>query len=177
MRARDLGITIGDGTPGPLNAITDVAGRPRRPHDARSAATVRSSSGRDPVRTGVTVVVPHDGDVWTEPRLRRLPPTQRQRRADRPRVDPRDGAARRRDRHHQHALRRGRPRRAGRPRGPVARAADEPFWSLPVVGETYDGDLNDINGFHVRPEHVDAALAGARRRCRGRGERRAAAPA
>jgi D-aminopeptidase len=35
------------------------------------------------------------------------------------------------------------------------------YWSLPVVGETYDGALNDINGFHVRPEHVDAALASA----------------
>ena len=28
------------------------------------------------------------------------------------------------------------------------------FWSLPVVAETYDGALNDINGFHVRPEHL-----------------------
>ena len=35
------------------------------------------------------------------------------------------------------------------------------FWSLPVVGETYDGVLNDMNGFHVRPEHLDAALDGA----------------
>jgi D-aminopeptidase len=35
------------------------------------------------------------------------------------------------------------------------------FWSLPVVGETYDGALNDIDGFHVRPEHVDAAIASA----------------
>jgi L-aminopeptidase/D-esterase-like protein len=35
------------------------------------------------------------------------------------------------------------------------------FWSLPVVGETYDGALNDIDGFHVRAEHVDAALAAA----------------
>jgi D-aminopeptidase len=34
-------------------------------------------------------------------------------------------------------------------------------WSLPVVGETWDGFLNDINGFHVRPEHVAAALAAA----------------
>lgn len=32
------------------------------------------------------------------------------------------------------------------------------FWSLPVVAETYDGGLNDINGFHVRPKHVFAAL-------------------
>jgi D-aminopeptidase len=35
------------------------------------------------------------------------------------------------------------------------------YWSLPVVGETYDGTLNDINGMHVRPEHVHEALAGA----------------
>lgn len=35
------------------------------------------------------------------------------------------------------------------------------FWSLPVVGETYDGSLNDINGQHVKPEHVFAALDSA----------------
>jgi L-aminopeptidase/D-esterase-like protein len=37
----------------------------------------------------------------------------------------------------------------------------QPWW-LPVVAETYDGNLNDINGFHVKPEHVLAALDGAR---------------
>jgi L-aminopeptidase/D-esterase-like protein len=36
----------------------------------------------------------------------------------------------------------------------------QPWW-LPVVAETYDGSLNDINGFHVKPEHVRAALDGA----------------
>jgi L-aminopeptidase/D-esterase-like protein len=35
------------------------------------------------------------------------------------------------------------------------------FWSLPVVAETYDGDLNDINGFHVKKEHVFQALDNA----------------
>ena len=40
-------------------------------------------------------------------------------------------------------------------------AAFQP-WSLPVVAETYDGYLNDINGFHVKPEHVFAALGVAR---------------
>ena len=35
------------------------------------------------------------------------------------------------------------------------------YWSLPVVGETYDGTLNDINGMHVRPEHLFAALDSA----------------
>jgi L-aminopeptidase/D-esterase-like protein/creatinine amidohydrolase/Fe(II)-dependent formamide hydrolase-like protein len=37
-----------------------------------------------------------------------------------------------------------------------------PSWSLPVVAETWDGELNDINGFHVKPEHVFQALDGAR---------------
>src|SRR5207247_373415 len=35
------------------------------------------------------------------------------------------------------------------------------YWSLPVVAETWDGRLNDINGFHVRPEHVHEAVAAA----------------
>jgi L-aminopeptidase/D-esterase-like protein len=35
------------------------------------------------------------------------------------------------------------------------------WWSLPVVAETWDGELNDINGFHVRPVHVFAALESA----------------
>jgi L-aminopeptidase/D-esterase-like protein len=35
-------------------------------------------------------------------------------------------------------------------------------WGLPVAGETYDGELNDINGFHVTPEHVFEALDSAR---------------
>jgi L-aminopeptidase/D-esterase-like protein len=37
-----------------------------------------------------------------------------------------------------------------------------PAWSLPVVAETWDGELNDINGFHVKPEHVYQALDGAK---------------
>ncbi len=43
----------------------------------------------------------------------------------------------------------------------VAASNGTPFWSLPVVGETWDGSLNDVNGFHVRPEHVAAAVAAA----------------
>jgi L-aminopeptidase/D-esterase-like protein len=35
-------------------------------------------------------------------------------------------------------------------------------WGLPVVAETYDGGLNDINGFHVKPEHVISALDNAK---------------
>lgn len=35
-------------------------------------------------------------------------------------------------------------------------------WALPVAGETYDGALNDINGFHIKPQHVFAAIDQAR---------------
>jgi L-aminopeptidase/D-esterase-like protein len=42
----------------------------------------------------------------------------------------------------------------------VSRPGLQP-WGLPVVAETYDGGLNDINGFHVKPAHVIAALDGA----------------
>ena len=72
-------------------------------------------------------------------------------------MDPRLGHADDADRPDEHALGR---RRAGRDRR--RRASGEWDWSLPVVGETWDGFLNDINGFHVRPEHVDAALESAR---------------
>jgi D-aminopeptidase len=42
----------------------------------------------------------------------------------------------------------------------AARGGEPVFWGLPVVGETWDGNLNDINGFHVKPEHVARALGG-----------------
>jgi D-aminopeptidase len=42
-----------------------------------------------------------------------------------------------------------------------AHGPEAEFWSLPVVGETFDGVLNDMNGFHVRPEHLHEALDGA----------------
>jgi D-aminopeptidase len=62
-RARDLGISIGSGAPGELNAITDVGGV-RVGHQS----VVRHSGG-DPhaVRTGVTSVFPHEGDPWHSP--------------------------------------------------------------------------------------------------------------
>ena len=65
-RARDLGIVIGEGTPGSFNAITDVVGV-RVGHATVIAGEGRLVVGQGPVRTGVTVIVPHDGDVWAEP--------------------------------------------------------------------------------------------------------------
>jgi D-aminopeptidase len=62
MRARDYGITVGDGTPGPLNAITDVPGV-RVGHTTLIEGDGRLQVGRGPVRTGVTVIMP-PGDIW-----------------------------------------------------------------------------------------------------------------
>src|SRR3990172_2367171 len=147
-RARDLGVPF-EGAPGPLNAITDVP--------AVEVGHTTLISG-DSVRTGVTVVLPEgkraknqvfagwftlnaDGEMtgttWIE--------------------------------------------ESGILEGPVAitnthsvgtvhqaviewsvRNVEGLIWSLPVVAETWDGGLNDINGFHVRPEHVFAAIESAR---------------
>ena len=108
VRARDLGITVGSLAPGEHDAITDVAGV-RVGH-----TTVIEGDAR---RTGVTVVVPHDGNVWADPRVRGVPPAQRQRRDDRPALDRGGRAAALPHRHHQHAQRRRRARRPGRPGG------------------------------------------------------------
>ena len=62
LRARDLGITIGGYQPGPLNAITDVAGvTVGHVTLVRGEGTLKPGEG--PVRTGVTVIIPRD-DVW-----------------------------------------------------------------------------------------------------------------
>ncbi len=162
MRARDLGVVIGKGRPGPSNAIIDVRGV-RVGH----ATIVRGDGplvvGAGPVRTGVTVVVPHDGDVFTEPVYA--------------------GSHRLNGNGELTGLEW--IREAGLLTGPIGitnthsvgvvhdaiiRAAvrqlgaGRAFWSLPVAGETWDGLLNDIDGFHVTMDHVDEALAAARDR-------------
>ena len=57
----------------------------------------------------------------------------------------------------------------------VARRRERRHWCLPVVGETWDGLLNDINGFHVRAEHVHQGTR--RARAAGRSRRAASAAA
>jgi L-aminopeptidase/D-esterase-like protein len=155
-RERDLNLPIG-GTAGPLDAITDVAGV-EVGHTTLISGSGKLVVGQGPVRTGVTIVHPRGkanndpvfaawftlngngemtGTTWIQ--------------------------------------------ESGFLEGPVAitnthsvgvvrdaiiqwevsrRNVLQPWW-LPVVAETYDGGLNDINGFHVKPEHVHAALDGA----------------
>ena len=158
MRARDLGIEIGRLTPGPLDSIGDVAGV-RVGHTTLIEGEGPLHVGEGPVRTGVTVIVPHDGDIWREPLF-----------AGAHRLNGNGeltglewiresgllgGAIGLTNTHSVGVVHDALIAAAARSRG------DEEFWSLPVVGETYDGALNDMNGFHVRPEHVDQALATA----------------
>ncbi|MGI8998510.1 MAG: P1 family peptidase [Candidatus Limnocylindria bacterium] len=157
MRARELGIRIGRMEPGTLNAITDVAGV-RVGHATLTSGDGRLKPGSGPVRTGVTVVIPHDGDIWTEPvfagahRLNgngELTGLEWIREAGML-----GGAIGITNTHSVGVVRDALIGAAVR-----AHAMSDAVWALPVVGETYDGALNDINGFHVRPAHVHAALA------------------
>jgi D-aminopeptidase len=159
MRARDIGIAIGRGRPGPANAITDVAGV-RVGH----ATIIRGDGplvvGEGPVRTGVTVVVPHDGDIFTEPvyagchRLNgngELTGLEWIREAGLL-----TGPIGITNTHSVGIVHDGIIRHAVRRLPFGAR-----FWALPVAGETWDGLLNDIDGFHVTMDHVDKAMAAA----------------
>jgi D-aminopeptidase len=141
MRARDLGIAIGDGTPAPLNAITDVAG-------VRVGHTTLIEG--DAVRTGVTMIVPPETPVFA-------------------------GCHRLNGNGELTGLEWVRESgllttpigitntfSVGVVRDAIAAASvDEDAWSLPVVGETFDGFLNDIRGQHVTTEHASAALRNA----------------
>ena len=159
MRARDIGIAIGRGRPGPSNAITDVAGV-RVGH----ATIIRGDGslvvGEGPVRTGVTVVVPHDGDIFTDPvyagchRLNgngELTGLEWIREAGLL-----TGPIGITNTHSVGIVHDGIIRHAVR-RMPFGTS----FWALPVAGETWDGLLNDIDGFHVTMDHVDEAMAAA----------------
>ncbi len=157
MRARDLGIVIGRGRPGPFNAITDVAGV-RVGHTTLIDGNGPLVTGRGPIRTGVTVVVPHDGDPWSEPvfagchRLNgngELTGLEWIREAGQ--LGGIVGLT------NTHSVGVVHDALIAQAVGSVPPGAK--FWSLPVVGETWDGSLNDVNGFHVRPEHVRAAIA------------------
>ena len=64
-RLRDLGVVIGRGAPGPLNAITDVPGV-RVGQVTVWSGDETSKPGEGPARTGVTAIVPHGGDIWSE---------------------------------------------------------------------------------------------------------------
>jgi len=156
-RARDIGIPF-DGTPGKYNAITDVAGV-----EVGQTTLIEGSGklekGKGPVRTGVTAIFPAgkkyapvfanwhmlngNGDMtgthWiTESGFLETPILITNTSSV---GTVRDAALKWMDEHKYYDTTQGL------------------FWySYPVVAETWDGILNDINGFHVKPEHVWQAM-------------------
>ena len=159
-RARDLGIVIGTMTPGPLNAITDVPGV-RVGHATIIEGDGPLQVGIGPIRTGVTVVVPHGGDVWKEPVF--AAPHVLNGNGEMTGLEwiresgMLGGVIAITNTHSVGVVRDALVAEGIRSQPPGAF-----FWSLPVVGETWDGVLNDTDGFHVTAGHVVAAIEDAR---------------
>jgi len=160
VRAHDLGIRIGRLEPGRWNAITDVPGV-RVGHTTLIAGAGPLVVGQGPVRTGVTVILPHEGNVGSDPlfagyhvlngngEMTGLPWIAEAGLLTTPiAITNTHSVGVVRDALIAYDVRRG---------GGQLDAS----WSLPVVAETWDGFLSDINGMHVRPEHVFAALDAA----------------
>jgi L-aminopeptidase/D-esterase-like protein len=160
-RARDLGIPF-DGTPGPLNSITDVKGI-EVGHTTLISGEGKLQVGVGPVRTGVTAILPRGkqsandsvfagwfslngngemtGTTWLEESGFLEGPIM---------ITNTHSVGVVRDAVVAWRVKRGAPDASGY------------WWSLPIVAETYDGFLNDINGFHVKPSHAFEALDGAK---------------
>lgn len=157
VRARALGIPF-DGTPGTLNAITDVSGV-EVGYTTIISGEGKLEVGKGPVRTGVTAILPRGrksfddpvyagyfslngngemtGTAWIEE------------------SGFLEGPVMITNTHSVGVV------RDATIAWRVAQGGPDPTgfsWSLPVVAETWDGYLNDINGFHVKPEHVVNAL-------------------
>ena len=163
IRARELGIPL-DGIPGDLNAITDVRGV-EVGHVTLISGQGKLIVGKGPVRTGVTAILPRGkkydpvfagwytlngngemtGTTWVEESGFLEGPVLI-------------------TNTHSVGVVRDAVIEWEYKNGYFDPIPDEPdiFWALPVVAETYDGDLNDINGFHVKKEHVFNALNNSR---------------
>jgi L-aminopeptidase/D-esterase-like protein len=155
-RARDLGVPF-DGTPGANNAITDVKGI-EVGHTTLISGNGKLKVGEGPVRTGVTAIHPRGknandsvfagwftlngngemtGTTWLEDSGFLNGPIM---------ITNTHSVGVVRDAVIAWKVKRGEPDMEGY------------WWSLPVVAETWDGYLNDINGFHVKPEDAFHAL-------------------
>ena len=156
-RARDLGVPF-DGTPGPLNAITDVDGVM-----VGHETIMKDLRGGRAVRTGVTAILPRGdktlddrvyagvfalngngemtGSHWVEE------------------SGYLEGPVMITNTHSVGAVHEGVIRWRVKQDGPDATGY---WWSLPVVAETWDGHLNDINGFHVTSKHAARAIESAK---------------
>lgn len=159
QRARDLGVPF-EGAPGPLNSITDVKGV-EVGYRTLISGEGKLQVGVGPVRTGVTAIFPRGksavdpvfagwftengngemtGTTWVEESGFLYGPVM---------ITNTHSVGVVRDAVIDWQLKHGTP------------IPLEDWWSLPVVAETWDGDLNDINGFHVKPDDAIAAMKDA----------------
>ena len=156
-RARDLGIPF-DGIPGPLNAITDVAGV-----TVGQATLIDDLADGRKVRTGVTAVLPRGRQSFSLPAYGAWFPLngngEMTGTAWLDESGQLEGPVMITNTHSVGVVRDAVIAWRVRQGGPDASGY---WWSLPIVAETYDGHLNDINGFHVKPADVDRALDSAR---------------
>jgi D-aminopeptidase len=157
IRARDLGIPF-DGVPGPLNAITDITGV-EVGYTTLVSGEGKLEVGKGPVRTGVTTVIPRGHESLNDPvyagvfslngngEMTGTAWVEESGFLEGPVIIT-----------NTHSV--GVARDAAIAWRVKHGAADNTgyWWSLPVVAETWDGYLNDINGFHVKPEDVFHAL-------------------
>jgi L-aminopeptidase/D-esterase-like protein len=163
-RARDLGVPF-DGAPGPLNAITDVSGVAVG-HTTIISGEGKLQVGKGPVRTGVTAVLPRGKDTMSNPvfagwwslngngEMTGTTWVEESGFLEGPvMITNTHSVGVVRDAVIQWRVNHGQPDPTGY------------WWSLPVVAETWDGWLNDINGFHVKAEDafraIDSAHGGA----------------
>jgi D-aminopeptidase len=154
-RARELGIPF-DGTPGAHNAITDVAGV-EVGHTTLISGSGRLERGKGPVRTGVTAILPRGKKSFDPVFAAWFPLNGNGEMTGTTWI-----------------------RESGFLEGPILitnthsvgvvrdatidweiKNGRKFLFTYPIVAETYDGVLNDINGFHVKPQHVFSALDGA----------------
>jgi len=163
MRLRDLGLTVGYGAPGPYNAITDIAGV-QVGHTTLVSGDGPLRPGRGPVRTGVTVIRPVPGYVRQTPLYAGVHVLNGNGEMTGTAWISESGLLTTPialTNTHSVGVVRDTLVAIDNRHGRTATKGRAAYWSMPVVAETYDGILNDIDGAHVRPEHVDAAFESA----------------
>jgi L-aminopeptidase/D-esterase-like protein len=158
-RARALGIPF-DGQPGPWNAITDVPGVGVG-YTTLIAGDGPLVVGRGPVRTGVTAILPRPAVQCLAPVFAGLYSQNGNGEMTGAHMIEEVGAfALPVTITNTHACGIARDATIGWVNRALPGGLDD-AWGLPVAAETYDGFLNDINGGHVRAEHVEAAIGAA----------------
>ena len=160
-RARDLGLHF-DGKPGPLNAITDVSGV-QVGHTTLIEGEGKLVQGKGPIRTGVTAILPRGDRSLDDPCFAGWSSLNGNGEMTGTTWVEESGFA-------EGPIMITNTHSVGIVRDAViswrasqgSADASGYWWSLPIVAETWDGLLNDINGFHVKEKHAHEAIRNAK---------------